>query len=303
MLDYKLLEALEAVLGAGSFEKAARRLHLTQSAVSQRIRQLEERSGAVLLVRENPVRATEAGQRLLAHVREVRLLEAELQSRLDQSSRERSGWLPLRIGVNADSLALGLLDDLAPALVSARILLHCVVADEARTLDALRSGEVVGCIGTQPEAIGGCGVMPLGVLEYVLAASPEFCRAYFPQGLNAASLAQAPAAVSGQPDSIHRRWLRDDFGLQAGDYPCHVIPDSTALFGAVRAGMAYGLVPRPQVGEALAKNQVRLLETPGPAQRRLAVALYWHHWARQTAPAVLLAEAVRKFAQRVASME
>ena len=120
MLDYKLLEALDAVAASGSFEGAAQRLHLTQSAISQRIRQLEERSGTVLLVRDTPVRTTAAGQKLLAHVRQVRLLEGELQETLETAA---SDWLTLRIGVNADSLALGLIAAITPSLQAAKPVL------------------------------------------------------------------------------------------------------------------------------------------------------------------------------------
>ncbi len=293
MLDYKLLEALDAVAASGSFEGAAQRLHLTQSAISQRIRQLEERSGTVLLVRDTPVRATAAGQKLLAHVRQVRLLEAELQETLETAA---SDWLTLRIGVNADSLALGLIAAITPCLQAARILLDCVVADEAQTLDQLRSGEVLGCIGTQPQQIAGCGVIPLGVMQYVLVATPEFVARCFPAGLGADALADAPAAVYGQQDSIHRRWLREAWGLQQGDYPCHVIPDSTALFGAVRAGLAYGLVPLPQAKDALERGALCELAADEP----ISMPLFWHHWSRQAAPARVLADAVALFAGKLA---
>ena len=64
MLDYTSLEALATVLHEGSFERAARRLHVTPSAVSQRVKQLEERLGQVLVQRGSPCTGTEAGQRL-----------------------------------------------------------------------------------------------------------------------------------------------------------------------------------------------------------------------------------------------
>ena len=50
MLDYAALSALAAVIEEGSFERAALALHVTPSAVSQRIRLLEERSGSPLVV-------------------------------------------------------------------------------------------------------------------------------------------------------------------------------------------------------------------------------------------------------------
>ncbi|WP_035051449.1 ArgP/LysG family DNA-binding transcriptional regulator [Andreprevotia chitinilytica] len=286
MLDYKLLEALEMVALAGSFDGAARRLNLTQSAVSQRIRQLEEKHGCVLLSRD-PVRPTLAGERLLAHVRQVRLLEAELQA---GQGGETGDWVTLPIGVNADSLAVGLVEALAPTLAAERMLLDCVVDDEAYTLDLLKRGAVLGCIATQAAPVAGCAVMPLGTLNYLPVATPAFQQTYFAWGLSAQSLAAAPAAVFGHRDSLHRRWLREGFGLIEGAYPCHVIPDSNALFAAATAGIAYAVAPLPQVNAVLQAGQLM------PLGDALAVPLYWHHWARQTPAAEQLAQAVAAFA-------
>ncbi|SPZ33728.1 chromosome replication initiation inhibitor protein [Agrobacterium tumefaciens] len=61
MLDYPAMRAVALVAQTGSFEKAAQVLCVTPSAVSQRIKQLEERLGVVLIVRGNPCVATEKG--------------------------------------------------------------------------------------------------------------------------------------------------------------------------------------------------------------------------------------------------
>lgn len=271
---------------AGSFEGAARRLNLTQSAVSQRIRQLEERHGCVLLARD-PVHPTAAGERLLAHVRQVRQLEAALQA--GETSND-AHWTTLPIGVNADSLAVGLIAAIAPVLARERLLIDCVVDDEAYTLDRLRSGAVLGCIATQSQAVAGCAVLPLGALSYLPVATPDFAARWFAEGLNASTLAAAPAAVFGHRDSLHRRWLREQFALAEGSYPCHAIPDSNALYAAALAGAAYVLAPAPQVQPALASGQLVVL---GPAQ---AVPLFWHHWAQQTQAAAQLGHAISEFA-------
>ena len=71
MLDYAALQALAAVLREGSFERAAQRLHVTPSAVSQRIKQLEERAGQVLVQRGSPCTGTEAGRHLCLHLEQV----------------------------------------------------------------------------------------------------------------------------------------------------------------------------------------------------------------------------------------
>ncbi|BCL75698.1 transcriptional regulator ArgP [Jeongeupia sp. HS-3] len=286
MLDYKLLEALDMVARAGSFDGAARRLHLTQSAVSQRIRQLEEKLGCVLLSRD-PVGPTSEGERLLAHVRRVQLLEAELA--FETSAPD--AWRSVAIGVNADSLAVGLVAAIAPALAKHRILLDCVIDDEAYTLESLRRGAVIGCIASEAAPVSGCAVRPLGVLDYLPVATSGFAAQYFGAGLSAQALAAAPAAVFAHRDSLHRRWLREAHGLAEGSYPAHVIPESNALFAAALAGVAYAVVPRAQAAAALASG-----ELVGLGDATLAVPLFWHHWAKQSPVAEQIAAALVEFA-------
>lgn len=290
MFDYKQLEALEMIVLAGSFDGAARRLHLTQSAISQRIRQLEERFGGVLLVRENPVRPTPAGERLLAHVRAVRRLEAEI----GPDAADRTGWLPVRIGVNADSLAVGLFDALAPVTCSEHLLLECVVDDEAWTLGLLKAGEVVGCISTQADEIPGCSVKPLGAMRYTLVATPEFVSRWFAAGVNKETLLNAPAVVSGKPDSLHRRWLREHFALEEGAYPCHVIAESHTLFAAALSGIAYAIVPHQQAAQALIDGKLVELF----ADESIVVPLFWQHQARSSAAVEKLGQAIIGFARK-----
>ncbi len=82
MLDYAALRAVAFVVQTGSFEKAAGLLGVTSSAVSQRVKQLEERLGAVLIARGNPCTATETGEWLCRHMENVGMLEGELLRRL-----------------------------------------------------------------------------------------------------------------------------------------------------------------------------------------------------------------------------
>src|SRR3712207_9238634 len=95
MLDYALLSALSAVVRTGSFERAAQQLNVTPSAISQRIKLLEERIGAVLVIRGQPCLATEAGQRLCQHVEQVALLESSLRQSLPGLQPESR---PVKIG-------------------------------------------------------------------------------------------------------------------------------------------------------------------------------------------------------------
>lgn len=290
MFDYKQLEALEMIVLSGSFDGAARRLHLTQSAISQRIRQLEERFGGVLLIRDHPVRPTPAGERLLAHVRQVRQLEEEVSA----SRLGHAVWQSARIGVNADSLAIGLLEFIAPALSAEHLLLECVVDDEAYTLGLLKAGEVMGCISTHADALPGCAVVPLGHMQYVMVASAQFAAAYFPQGVNRDSLMHAPAVVSGRQDSLHRRYLREQFALEEGAYPCHVIAESHAVFAAAVSGIAYAIVPALQAKNAVQSANIVVLELPAP----IRVALFWQYLARRTPALEQLGKAMIDFAKK-----
>lgn len=76
--DLDQLRTLVAVLDAGSLTAAAPKVFLSQSSVSEQMRKLEDRAGQPLLVRgKTGVRATPAGQRLLAHARTILALSDE----------------------------------------------------------------------------------------------------------------------------------------------------------------------------------------------------------------------------------
>eukprot|EP01155_Anaeramoeba_flamelloides_P029130 Anaeramoba_flamelloidesa848152_13.p2 GENE.a848152_13~~a848152_13.p2 ORF type:complete len:104 (+),score=19.44 a848152_13:67-378(+) len=102
MIDMRQLAALAAVVEECSFERAAQRLHVTQSAVSQRIKQLEEKLGQVLVVRTVPIRATETGQQVLKHYRQISLLEQELLQALSQ--QDAQGFTRVALGLNAKKI-------------------------------------------------------------------------------------------------------------------------------------------------------------------------------------------------------
>ncbi|MGE6197647.1 ArgP/LysG family DNA-binding transcriptional regulator, partial [Aeromonas media] len=192
-LDYKLLLALDAVMQEQNFERAAQRLHITQSAISQRIKQLEQQFAEPLIIRSQPLQATALGQKLLAHYRQVRQLELELAGELSPS--EPQAPIRVSIAVNADSLATWFLPALAPLLEQHPIELNLLVDDESRTLDKVREGQAFGAVSLQPQALAGCCVDELGEMRYLLTASPAFVARHFPRGLTPAALAKAPAVA------------------------------------------------------------------------------------------------------------
>ncbi len=213
MLDYPALQALSAVVREGSFERAATALRITPSAVSQRVRGLEERLGAVLVVRGAPCLPTDVGRALCAHVDRVHLLEADLG--IDGAAA--GAPTVLKIAVNADSLATWLPPALAGFGRSGDVTLDLTLDDEAHTAERLRSGEVVAAVTADPEPVQGCRTLALGRLVYAACASPDYCARYFPRGVvDERTLARAPKLRFDRreraPDPLDARGAR----LRAG---------------------------------------------------------------------------------------
>jgi LysR family transcriptional regulator (chromosome initiation inhibitor) len=274
MLDYASLAALAAVAREGSFESAARALHVTPSAVSQRIKQLEERLGSVLIVRGQPCRATAAGRLLCRHVERVGMLEHDLSLTLPRSAHTRSdgGRVGLRVGVNADSLGTWFLRAMASFLDSESALLDVAVDDEEHTGQWLRDSEVVAAVTSISRPIRGCHSTPLGRLSYVAVASPGFLKRYFAAGVTAATLKEAPSLRFNRKDHLQQQWMRLICRRQV-DPPIHWIPSTQAFVDAACAGIAWGMNPRDMVRVQLrAGTLVELL--PG---RTLSVNLYWQN--------------------------
>jgi LysR family transcriptional regulator (chromosome initiation inhibitor) len=272
MLDYAALSALAAVLREGSFERAARALHVTPSAVSQRVRALEERLGCALVLRGQPCTATEAGRRLSQHLDQVRLLEQALHSSLPGLAPEAGQRVPLPLAVNADSLATWAAPALAAFGAEAPVLLEIAVDDQDHTGEWLRSGAVLAAVTASAQPAAGCNSRPLGAMRYRATASPDFMRRNFPEGVNAQSLAQAPSLVFNSKDELQSRWVERQCRRRV-ELPRHSLPSSHAFVAASLAGLGWGMNPEALVAAQLARGElVELLpDTP------LDVALHWQH--------------------------
>lgn len=271
-LDYKLLAALDKVVSEQSFERAAKMLHLTQSAVSQRIKQLELRLAQPLLVRGQPPHPTEAGHRLLAHYRQVSQLESAVMADLLPDAPQKT--LTITIVTNADSLATWLIPALTPLLHSHPIELNLLIEDESRSLERLKRGEAFGAISLHSDPPLGCRSDALGQMDYLLVATPEFQRRYFAEGLSQAALQLSPAVAFDQRDDMHARYIEQHFGLPPGDYPCHAVRSAEAFVAIARSGAAYCLIPKLMIEQDLQAGQLIELHPQG----RLTEPLYWHRW-------------------------
>lgn len=270
MLDYKLLAALAAVVEQGGFERAANRLGLSQSAVSQRVKLLEARIGQPVLVRATPPAPTDIGRRLLNHVQQVRLLERDLTRQvpaLDDAVPER-----LRLAINADSLATWWPSAVSGFCSHQNVLLELVVEDQEVGLKRMRAGEVAGCVCAAERPVAGANSVALGAMPYLAVASPAFIKQYFADGVSADVLPQAPAIVFGADDLLQHRYLAA-LGV-TGSFAHHLCPSSEGFVRLLESGLGWGMVPELQVRDELAQGTLVEL-IPGSA---INVPLYWHYW-------------------------
>ena len=270
MLDYAALSALAAVIREGSFERAALALHVTPSAVSQRIRALEERLGCALVVREQPCRATEPGRRLCQHVDRVRLLEQDLQGALPALAPDGVARVVLPIAVNADSLATWFAPALAAFAAEAPVLVQVSVDDQDHTSEWLRSGAVLAAVTGTARPAAGCNSLPLGAMRYVAAASPGFVARHFAPGVGPGTLSRAPSLVFNTKDDLQARWV-NRLCHRHVDLPRHTLPSPQAFVTAALAGMGWGLQPEVLVAAHLREGSLVEL-VPGTS---LDVPLSW----------------------------
>jgi LysR family transcriptional regulator (chromosome initiation inhibitor) len=279
-IDSRQLAAFAAVLREGSFEAAARALHVTPSAVSQRIKGLEERLGRVLIRRGLPCLATEAGESLQRHAQQLQLLEAEALAPfgLDAPARRGTttaarGALPLAVAVNADSLATWFVPALAALRLQHEVSFDLHVEDQDHSSGLLRQGRVMAAVTADPRPVQGCQVVPLGRMRYLAVASPAFVARHFADGVHEAALGVAPCNVFNQKDRLQQRWLRR-ITRRAIDPPQHRVPSTHGFIHAALHGLGWGMNPDMLVAPLLASGDLVELR-PGEA---LDVPLFWQHW-------------------------
>lgn len=263
------LSTLTTLVDEGTFEAAARRLHVTSSAVSQRIRAMEQSAGKVLVQRTNPVMPTEAGDAVLRYARQVLLLDQDVLAELRQGDRHPHGQVPL--AVNADSLSTWFLEALAELPTELGAVFEIHREDEEHTTDLLRSGAVMAAVTSTPEAVQGCSVEGLGVMHYQAVCSPGFAERYGVHGVE--GLHEAPVVDFDRKDDLQDRFLRDLTGREPAG-PRHYIPASEDFAHVVRLGFGWGTVPEAQCAEDLASGRLVALSPEHPVR----VRLFWQRW-------------------------
>ncbi|MET9888162.1 LysR family transcriptional regulator ArgP [Streptomyces sp. NPDC006430] len=282
------VRTLLAVVDEGTFDAAAAALHVTPSAVSQRVKALEQRTGRVLLMRTKPVRATESGQVVVRFARQLARLERDARAELGMA-QESGGPVRLPIAVNADSLATWFLPALTLVPQDPPILFELHREDESHTTALLREGQVMAAVTSSPDPVAGCTVRGLGLARYLPVASPAFV-AHHLTGTLAQALQEAPVIVFDRRDELQDAFVRSLTGdRDAGAGPLrHHVPTSEGFCGAVAAGLGWGLVPESQAEPLLRAGGLVLLVP----RRPLDVPLYWQQWKLDSPALSTLAEVV-----------
>jgi LysR family transcriptional regulator (chromosome initiation inhibitor) len=298
IFDPHALECLAAIVEEGSFERAAQRLSITQSAVSQRLRTLETQAGAVLIVRTRPLKATPAGRYLLKHALQLRLLRADLgrdlQALAPREAQSTQGQERIAIAINADSIATWVLPALQ-TLGQDGMALEIITDDQDFTHEWLREGQVQGCVTALSKALRGCQVVQLGVMDYVAVASPAYAEAHCPKGLNAHALADMRFLAFNRKDDLQTRFIRKACGLKNPGLQQNFLPSAHGRVRAAVDGWGATVVPLLQVKDLLKTGFLRDLAP----KVRLPVALYWHCWKLESALLHSLTAAVRSGAAKV----
>lgn len=284
--DLAQLRAYAATIEHGSLEAAAGALHVTPSAISQRLKALERSVGAVLLQRSRPVRPTEPGEGVLRLARQVEALTRDTELSLGAGDLRPV----VRLAVNADSLSTWVLPALAP--LSAELSLELIREGEDHTAELLRDGSAMAAITTERTPVQGCTVERLGAMRYQPMATPTFAARWFPEGITPAALSVAPLVVFDVKDRMQHRLLRRH-GVST-EPPIHLVPASTQYVDAVRLGFGWGMVPDLQRVGWTSEDGVVLSDADADD-----VELFWQQWSLRTPSLEQVAAAIRAASNQI----
>jgi LysR family transcriptional regulator, chromosome initiation inhibitor len=284
-LNPSQLDALVAIADHGSFDAAARQLHITPSAVSQRIRALEEAAGQVLISRGTPCRPTKLGERLVRLGRQTRLLYAEASQAITAATA-----VELPVAVNADSLAVWFRDVLAEATSWEGTAIRLHVEDQAYSQELLRRGDVLAAVTSDPAAVQGCSVDPLGALRYLPAATPAVADRW--RRSDSPDWAAMPVVIFNDKDDLQHEQLRRH-GVEHSPLVIHQVPSTADFYAAVRLGLGWGMVLESQARADLASGELVRLSAAF-----IDVPLYWQRWRLDSAKLAALTDAVLTAAAR-----
>lgn len=287
------VRTLLAAVDEGTFEAAARALHVTPSAISQRIKALEQRTGRVLLVRSKPVQLTESGVAVVRFARQLAALERDAAAELGLPGGEEP--VTLSIAVNADSLATWFLSALASVPNELRICYELHREDQDYTDQLLRQGLVMAAVSSSPQPVQGCIVRKLGRMRYRAMATRSFVDRWLSQAPLRQALSSAPVVIFNRRDELQDRFLRL-LGPRVTSGPRHYVPASEAFFEAVASGFGWGMLPDLQVTARDPRDLVEIAP-----DRPVDVPLHWQQWKLGSPALTAVGDAVIETAARLLS--
>lgn len=288
-LDPTQLETLVVIAEEGTFDAAARRLNITPSAVSQRIRALERAAGQVLVRRTTPCTPTEAGEPLIRHGRQLRLLLDEAAATLSADKTSDATVVDLSVVVNADTLATWFRPVLDEVATWDRTALRITVEDQGYSADALRRGEVLAAVTSEPKPVQGCTVEPLGRLRYTPGAAPALIERHRKgRGIDWGAI---PMIVYNEKDHLQDEVL----AAHGATRPpvVHRVPSSHDFHEAIRRGLGWGMLLDAQAEADLESG----VTVPLPGAKPIDIQLFWQRWRLDSIALEDLSEAVRRAAR------
>ncbi|GAB2496323.1 LysR family transcriptional regulator ArgP [Nocardiopsis aegyptia] len=266
------LRTLTTLVDEGTFDAAARRLHVTASAVSQRIRTMEQSAGKVLVQRTNPVVPTAAGDVVLRLARQVLLLDEDAAAELRRGDGD-GDRVAVPLAVNADSLSTWFLEALAELPDDLGAVYEIHREDEEHTTSLLRSGTVMAAVTSTPEAVQGCVVEGLGTMRYLAVCSPRFADAHMGGRADMARLDRVPVVNFDRKDDLQNAFVRSVTGREP-QAPRHYIPASSDFAKTILLGFGWGMVPEEQCLDEIERGALISLAPERPVD----VRLYWQRW-------------------------
>ncbi|MHB8827034.1 MAG: LysR family transcriptional regulator ArgP [Acidimicrobiales bacterium] len=287
-LDVPQLNALAAAVAEGTFDGAARKLHVTPSAISQRVKALETSVGRVLVTRTKPIVPTASGEVLLRVARQFQMLSTDVVRELGQESTQHPVVVPL--AANADSLATWLVAALAT--IGAPLVFDVHRADQDVTVRLLREGAVMGAVTALKEPVAGCTAERLGRMRYHIVASPTFAARWFPDGVTTQELSKAPVVLFDREDRLQDNYLRRRTRRHL-DPPRHYVPGTDAFNEAVRLGLGWGMVLDLQSVASVRRGELLDLDP----SHCVDVELFWQQWRLHSESLERVADAVRRGAK------
>ncbi len=266
------LSLLQTVSRLGSFAAAARELGLVPSAVTYRVRQVEEALDALLFDRSSrQARLTPAGTELL---REGERLLGEMDAVANRVRRVATGW-ESELTVAVDTvIARHPLMDLAQDFFKVAPQTRLRIREEALsgTLEALTSGQADLALGVAQDQGTHPGIhhRPLGELGFVFAVAPHHPLAKGKEPLTDEVLLRHRAVAVA--DSVSRGG-GITVGLLAGQ-DVFTVPTMQAKLEAQLRGLGAGFLPEPMARPHLAAGRLVAREVARP-QRLVRPAYAW----------------------------